>query len=61
MKAFWIPAIVAMTTFASSSLFAADSTSASEVRDWSEIDTNQDHLISPEEMEAYLEAKRPKQ
>lgn len=25
-------------------------------RDWSSIDTNKDHLVSPEEMEAYLKA-----
>lgn len=25
-------------------------------RDWSKIDTNRDHLISPEEMEAFLKA-----
>lgn len=27
-----------------------------EARDWSQIDTNKDNLISPEEMEAYLKA-----
>jgi len=27
-----------------------------EVRDWKAIDTNGDHLISPEEMEKYLHA-----
>jgi hypothetical protein len=27
-----------------------------EVRDWSKIDTNKDSLISPEEMQQYLEA-----
>ena len=28
------------------------------VRDWAKIDTNKDHSISPEEMEAYLLANR---
>ncbi len=27
---------------------------ASALRDWSQIDTNRDHLVSPEEMEKYL-------
>ena len=31
--------------------------SSVEVRDWKAIDTNGDHLISPEEMEKYLQAK----
>ena len=31
---------------------SADSRSA--VRDWAQVDTNKDHSISPEEMEAYL-------
>lgn len=30
---------------------------APAVRDWAEIDTNKDGLISPEEMERYLAAK----
>lgn len=29
-----------------------------EVRDWARIDINKDHLISPDEMVAYLEASR---
>jgi hypothetical protein len=29
-----------------------------ETRDWARIDTNQDHLISPEEMSTYLDASR---
>ena len=36
---------------------------AADVRDWSAIDTNKDHLISPEEMEKYLSgvwAAKPK-
>jgi len=32
------------------------SPSSVEVRDWKAIDTNGDHLISPEEMEKYLHA-----
>ncbi|MFK7963302.1 MAG: hypothetical protein AB8C46_04970 [Burkholderiaceae bacterium] len=59
MKAFWMFALAATMTFASSALFAADNSATSEVRDWSEVDTNQDNLVSPEEMEAYLEANRP--
>lgn len=27
-----------------------------ETRDWSKVDTNNDGLVSPEEMEAYLQA-----
>ncbi len=61
MKAFWMCVLAVAMIFSSSALFAADNTSASDVRDWSEIDTNQDNLISPEEMEAYLEANRPEQ
>ncbi|WP_157269672.1 hypothetical protein [Azohydromonas aeria] len=30
--------------------------SAADVRDWSQVDTNRDNLVSPEEMEAYLKA-----
>lgn len=35
---------------------AAASTPAERGRDWSKIDTNRDGLISPEEMEAWLNA-----
>jgi hypothetical protein len=31
-------------------------TSASEVRDWKAVDANGDHLVSPAEMEKYLQA-----
>ena len=34
--------------------------SKEQVRDWAEIDTNKDHLISPEEMETWLNAERAK-
>ena len=30
--------------------------SAAEVRDWKAVDANGDHLVSPEEMEKYLQA-----
>jgi hypothetical protein len=29
---------------------------AADVRDWSQVDTNRDNLVSPEEMAAYLKA-----
>jgi hypothetical protein len=38
-----------------SPVFAAQSNTKPETRNWSAIDTNHDHYISPEEMEAYLQ------
>lgn len=38
-----------------SPVFAAKSNTKPETRNWSAIDTNHDHYISPEEMEAYLQ------
>ena len=38
-----------------SPVFAAQSNTKSQTRDWSAIDTNHDHYVSPEEMEAYLQ------
>ncbi len=35
---------------------AAHTMPAAALRDWSQIDTNGDHLVSPEEMEKYLAA-----
>jgi hypothetical protein len=34
----------------------AQNAKGAETRDWSQVDTNKDNLISPEEMEAYLKA-----
>lgn len=31
------------------------STASSETRNWADVDTNKDNLVSPEEMEAYLQ------
>lgn len=33
-----------------------DGTERPVTRDWAQVDTNKDHSISPEEMEAYLKA-----
>ena len=38
-----------------SPVLAAQSNAKVETRNWSAIDTNHDHYISPEEMEAYLQ------
>jgi hypothetical protein len=36
---------------------APSGTAAADVRDWATIDKNNDHLIGPDEMEAYLKAE----
>lgn len=37
--------------------------SAADVRDWAQVDTNRDNLVSPDEMAAYLKANpyKPRQ
>ena len=47
-----LPVVVAVLSV---SAFAAQSTAKPQTRDWSAIDTNNDHYISPEEMQAYLQ------
>jgi len=47
-----LPVVVAVLSV---SAFAAQSTAKPQTRDWSAIDTNHDHYISPEEMQAYLQ------
>ncbi|HZP87983.1 MAG TPA: hypothetical protein VFB54_14295 [Burkholderiales bacterium] len=44
---------------ASTAAMAADTTTQGsvEVRDWAAIDTNKDNLISPDEMQKYLESR----
>lgn len=49
-------ATAAAGTLSDRSAARRDADSRVQVRDWSKIDTNRDHLISPAEMEAYLEA-----
>lgn len=49
-----------------SSASASSGKTAADVRDWSKIDKNNDHLIQPEEMENWLkqtgpQAAKPKQ
>jgi len=44
-----------MVAVLSAPAIAAQHSSAQQTRDWSAIDTNHDHYISPTEMEAYLQ------
>ncbi len=49
-----VPAVMAMT-LASSVAFAGSKTvNGTEVRDWEAIDSNDDHYVSPDEMEMFL-------
>ncbi len=52
-----LAALPLATLLALGSTTALAQTDPAAVRDWKKIDTNGDHLISPEEMKAYLEAE----
>jgi len=47
--------LAVVATVMASPAFAAQSNTKPQTRDWSAIDTNHDHYISPKEMEVYLQ------
>ena len=51
-----VPLWAATSTAAKKKDTKSSAPSAAEVRDWKAVDANGDHLVSPEEMEKYLQA-----